>query len=146
MSGRFWLRFAAVVSLLLALAHTVGFTKTKAGAQLTIRRAMEAAPFDLAGSTRTYWDLYVGFGLIISALMLAQAAVLWWLAGQESRHPGESRGLVAVLFLANLAVLGLDWRYLFGAPLVSTAVITLAIGAGLVTLGGRAARPSTVAV
>ncbi|HEX3364813.1 LIC_13387 family protein [Phenylobacterium sp.] len=143
MLGRFWLRTAAIASLLLTLAHTFGFTKTQPGAQLAARRAMEAAPFDLGGSVRTYWDVYVGFGLVISALMLAQAGVLWLLARQDRRHPGEGRAFVAVLFLSNLATLGLDWRYLFAAPQIVSAVITLAIGAAFVTLGQGATQTRT---
>jgi hypothetical protein len=142
MLGRFWLRFAAVTSLLLAAAHTVGFTKTHAGVQLATRKVMEAAPFDLAGSMRTYWDVYVGFGLTISAMMCGQAVVLWLLAQQETRHPGESRPLLAVLFLSNLAVVALSWRYLFIAPQVVSAVIALAIGAAFATMGRPSAQPS----
>jgi hypothetical protein len=141
MLGRFWLRLAAVASLLLAAAHTVGFTQTQPGVQLATRKVMEAAPFDLGGSMRTYWDVYVGFGLTISAMMFGQAVVLWLLARQETRRPGESRPLVAVLFLSSLAVAALSWRYLFIAPQVVSAVITLMIGAAFATLGRSSAQP-----
>lgn len=136
MIGRISLRVAAVLSLLLTIAHTFGFTQAGHDpAQLVARHAMESTLFAAGGSTRTYWDFYVGFGLIISAFILAQGIILWLLAQQDKRRPGERRAIIAVLLLCNLAVLALDWRYLFAAPLIVTAVITVAIGLGLFTVG-----------
>ena len=126
------LRAAAVVSLLLTLAHTRGFQRPGPDpAQFATRKLMEASPFHVMDQMRTYWDLYVGFGLIISALMFMQAALLWFVADAEKRHPGEQRAMIATLLAGNVAVAALDWRYLFIAPVVGGVLIVLATGLAL---------------
>jgi len=132
------LRVASVLTLMLALAHTRGFaTPGHDAAQFATHKVMAANAFHLMNATRTYWDLYIGFGLIISALMIMQAALLWFVADAEKQRPGENKALIATLLVGNLAVFGLDARYLFIAPVVSTGLIVLAIGVALLPLGAR---------
>jgi hypothetical protein len=38
---------------------------------------MKSHHFDAMGFSRTYWDFYYGFGLVISGYLLVQAVMLW---------------------------------------------------------------------
>ena len=77
-----FLRIAAVITLLYFAGHTAGmpwtpYTNPEA---MPILEAMKNHIFEAEGFKGTYWDLYFGFGIIISAFLLVQAAVLWQVA------------------------------------------------------------------
>jgi hypothetical protein len=136
MIGRLSLRLAAFFSLALTVLHTIGFTKPGPdSAQATVRRAMESTAFNLGGSIRTYWDVYLGFGLSISALLLGQTLVLWLLARADAQRPGENRGIIAAMLLGNVLMIVVSTRYLFVAPVISTGLITIPLAVALVTVG-----------
>ena len=81
MSPIFWLRAAAAVTLLYALGHALGglesWSPISANPTLDAMRTFE---FDVMGRMRTYLDFYLGFGHIITVLLLLQAVLLWQLA------------------------------------------------------------------
>jgi hypothetical protein len=46
-----------------------------------LRVAAREFRFDAMGTSRSYLEFYLGFGYVISVLQLAQAVLLWQLAG-----------------------------------------------------------------
>ena len=46
---------------------------------------MRQFQFEAEGVTRTYWEFYIGFGVMISVFLLVQAVMLWQLAAVSRR-------------------------------------------------------------
>lgn len=131
-------RTAAVLILLFALGHSSGFpwSDPEWGVDL---HALQSTHFNVLGASRTYWDFYVGFGLIVS-VFLVFAAVLAW---QLGNLPAQSFRLVRVaawaLALCFAAVTVLNWMYFFVLPIVFSAAITICLVAAA-WLGTRESR------
>jgi hypothetical protein len=75
--------------------------------------------------------------------LLAQAALVWMIAGLASSEPVRARQMAAVLFIANVAQSILAGAYLFTLPLVLSGAVTLCLGAAVVTLSSTSS-PVTV--
>lgn len=105
MNSSIILRVAAVLTLLYCVGHILGmpWTPSTRPQDLAVLDAMKADRFKVAGSTRTYWDFYVGFGLAISGYLALQAIVLWQLAPLAKSAAVRVRPIVAVFFLAFVA-------------------------------------------
>src|ERR1700733_843539 len=74
-----FLRLASVVTLLYCAGHTAGmpWTPYTDSEATSVLETMKGHNFEAEGFKGTYWDLYFGFGLIISVYLLVQAALLW---------------------------------------------------------------------
>ena len=87
-------RIAAVLLVLFAIGHTLGFRQDNPewGATSVIR-AMQAYHFNSQGFNRTYWDFFSAFGLFFSVFVLFAAALAWQLAGFTSETLANLRGI-----------------------------------------------------
>ena len=76
MKASMFYRIAAVLLLLFAVGHTLGFRQSdpKWGVDALLG-SMRSIHFDAQGFTRTYWDFFSAFGLFFSMFLLF-AAVL----------------------------------------------------------------------
>jgi hypothetical protein len=132
-----WLRISAIVTLLYALTHTMGFpwTPVRDGGAQGVIDAMRSVRVVVEGTSRTYWDFYEGFGFAIAGFLAVQAVILWQLASlARSMHPAI-RGIIAaflVAFIFNAAVVG---RYFFAAPVIFDITLVVCLG---IALFGRA--------
>lgn len=135
MKSTFFLRSAAVVTLLLGAGHMLGkpWTPAHDPAAAAVVEAMKSHRIHVMGFDRSYMDFYVGFGLMLGVYLLAQAALLWMLAGFASSEPARTRPIIAVFFIANVAITILAGVYLFALPLVMSGVVTLCLGLAVVT-------------
>lgn len=81
-------RIAAIVSLLFAVGHTVGFLsfQPKSAEGQAALRAM-AIIFSEDGARYSYEGFYRGFGLSCTLAMLLIAAWSWWLGGVAKAAP-----------------------------------------------------------
>ena len=138
-SPTFFLRVASVLSFLHCIGHTIGGVfgvdaspSTPEGAVLN---AMKSTHFDVMGASRSFWDLFFGFGLIISVSSLLQSVLLWQLAGLATIDPGRLRPIVAVFFFANLGYTFLAWRYFFIPPFVGAVLISVVLGLAYLRAG-----------
>jgi hypothetical protein len=88
---------------------------------------MRTIRFDVLGSSRTYWDFFVGAGFFVGIFLLF-AAVLAWQLGGLSRETLRLMPLItwtlAILFV-GLTVL--SWMYLFIVPVTFSALISLCL-------------------
>jgi hypothetical protein len=133
MRARLFLRSAAVLTLLLGVGHMMGRPWTPAhdlGAQVVVA-AMKAHSMHVMGFDRTMMDFYSGFGLICGVNLLAQAVLLWLLADLAGSDPTRARRMAGVFFVLNAAITALAAAYLFTAPLVLSAAVTLCLGAAV---------------
>ena len=96
------LRIAAVLMFLYFAGHTAGapWTPGEAPADIAVVDAMKSNHFLVIGLARSYWDLYFGFGLIISVMQLAQSIVLWQLGSLAKIDAARLRPIIAVFCLS----------------------------------------------
>jgi hypothetical protein len=126
------LRIASIASLLLAAGHTLGGLQSwSPPGDTDVLQAMRSFRFDAEGVSRTYWDFYIGFGLIISVFLLAQAGVLWQLATVSKKDPVQVRPILSMLFISVLANAVLSWKFFFAVPVVLAIAIASSLGLAL---------------
>jgi len=133
MRARLYLRIAAALTLLLGVGHLLGRPWTPAndvGAKVVVA-AMKTHSMHVMGFDRTMMDFYGGFGLMLGVNLLAEAVVLWLVADLASSDRTRARRIAGVLLVMNLAVTVLAAAYLFTAPLVMSAAVTLCLGAAV---------------
>ena len=131
MKAKILYRIAAVLLLLFAVGHTVGFTQTDPswGVDATVA-AMKSVHFDMQGFNRTYYDFFFGFGLFVTVLQVFAALVAWQL-GSLAPETLPSMRLVTWGFAVCFAcILFLSWRYFFAVPLVFSVLIEICLIAG----------------
>ena len=132
------LRIAAVLTLLHGVLHTIGgaFGQPPPGAQETAVLAMKANQFPAMGVMRTYWDFFMGYGLVITVGFLVQAVVFWQLGAMAKTEARRTRPIVMAFFVGYVAYVVLAWRYFFVGPVVFEVVIALCL-LGAWVLAGR---------
>ncbi len=128
MKASMFYRIAAVLLLLFAAGHTSGFpwSDPQWGVDLG---SMRSTHFDILGSSRTYWDFYVGFGLTVTVLLLLAVVLAWQLGGLPAATLALMRGTAWTFALCFAAITVVSWRYLFVIPVVFSIVITLCLTA-----------------
>lgn len=131
MSASILFRIAAVLILLFAIGHTLGFRKTDPAwgvdQQLT---TLQHSTFTVQGGFhRNYLDFYAGFGLFVTVLLLFAAAAAWQLGGLPPATLSQLPWLTWGLALSFAGSLYLSWRYFFIVPIIFSAVIMLCLAA-----------------
>lgn len=101
--------------------------------------AMRIHGFMAEGSEKTRWDLYFGFGVIISGYLLVQAIVLWQLGSMARTDPLRVRPIVASFVVAFPINAVLAWQYVFAVPAVMAVAIAICLALAPVTAGRTAA-------
>jgi hypothetical protein len=121
-------RIAAVLLLLFAVGHTLGFRQSdpKWGVD-TLLDSMRSIHFDVQGFSRTYWDLFVAAGLSVGVLYLFAAILAWQLGGLPAKALALMRGTAWAFALCFAVITVVSWRYLFILPIVLSIVITLCL-------------------
>src|SRR5262249_37338717 len=99
--------------------------------------AMKSNSFEAEGFKGTYWDLYFGFGLIISVYLLLQAVLLWQVASLAKTDAQRVRPIVVSFLIAFAINAALSWKYFFIVPVVLAGLIAICLTFAIV-LAGRA--------
>lgn len=115
-----WLRTVSVMAVVHGLLHTINvlFGSAPAGPAQQALDAMKANHFDAFGSTRSFWDFFLGYGLILTVTMAVQAVVFWQLAAMSKRDPRVGRPLIMTFAIGLIASAAVAGRYFFWAPMV----------------------------
>src|SRR6266403_3537332 len=128
MKASVFYRIAAVLLLLFAVGHTLGFRQSDpqwgVDALLALMRSVH---FDAQGFTRTYWDFFSAFGLFFSVFLLFAAILAWLLGGLPAETLARVRSIAWALAICFVAVTVLSWRYAFTTPIVFSTLITLCL-------------------
>src|SRR5271154_5639205 len=75
-------RVAAVLLLLFAFGHTLGFRQSDPTWGVDpLLASMRSIRFDVQGFSRTYWDLFVAAGFSVGVFYFFAAILAWQLAG-----------------------------------------------------------------
>src|SRR5438132_4754294 len=129
-----FLRIAAVLTLLYCAGHTMGmpWTPYTDPEATSVLEAMKSHSFQAEGFKGTYWDLYFGFGLIITVYLLVQAAVLWQVASLARTDVTRVRPIVVSFLIAFVINAALSWKYFFAVPVVMAGVVAICMPTALV--------------
>lgn len=125
-------RIVAVLLVLYALGHTLGFDKVDPawGVSAPIDQ-LQRITFAAQGTPgRTYWGFYLGFGYFCSVLMLFAAALAWQLGALPPDTLVRLRFIRWAFAIAFLAASVVTWKFFFTAPVAFSALITLGLVAG----------------
>ena len=123
-------RVSAVLLLLFAVGHTLGFRQSDpAWGVDALLGSMRSIHFDLQGFRRTYWDLFVAAGFSVGVLYLFAAVLAWQLGGLPADTLAGMRTTVWALALSFAVITVVSWAYLFTLPIVLSLVITLCLTA-----------------
>jgi len=124
-------RIAAVLLVLFAIGHTLGFRQNNPewGASSVIS-SMQSTHFDAQGFCRTYWDFFSAFGLFFSVFLLFAAVLAWQLGGFPSETLARIRPMAWALAICFVAVTVLSWRYAFTTPIAFSILTTVCLIAG----------------
>lgn len=125
-----WLKIAAGLTMFLAVGHTVGAVlaaPSHGPGEVALREAMRTYRVVEMGIERSYWDFYYGSGWTITALLVAAAAVKWFLAPIARRSPRDTRPIIAALAAGYAGVTIISALYFVTAPIVVSAAITVAL-------------------
>ncbi len=128
MKASMFYRIAAVLLLLFALGHTLGFRQSDPqwGVDALVS-SMRSIHFDVQGFNRTYWDLFVAAGFSVGVLYLFAAILAWQLGGLPAATLALMRGTAWTFALCFAAITVVSWRYLFIVPIAFSIVITLCL-------------------
>jgi hypothetical protein len=132
-----FLRAAAVLTLLYCAGHTMGmpWTPYTDPEATSVLETMKSHSFEAEGFKGTYWDLYFGFGLVISVYLLVQAVVLWLVASLARTDAVRVRPIVVSFLIAFALNAVLSWKYFFVVPVVMAGLIAICLAIALVLAG-----------
>jgi len=123
-------RIAAVLLLLFAAGHTLGFRQSDpAWGVDALLASMRSIHFDVQGFTRTYWDLFEAAGFSVGVLYLFAAILAWQLGSLPPATLALMRGTSWAFALCFGAITVVSWRYLFILPIAFSIAITLCLTA-----------------
>jgi len=130
MKASMFYRIAAVLLLLFAVGHTLGFRQSdpKWGVD-DLLGSMRSIHFDVQGFNRTYWDLFVAAGFSVGVFYLFAAILAWQLGDLPPATLALMRGTAWAFALCFAAITVVSWRYLFILPIAFSIVITLCLTA-----------------
>ena len=130
MKASLFYRIAAVLLLLFAAGHTLGFRESDpAWGVDALLGSMRSIHFDVQGFSRTYWDLFVAAGFSVGVLYLFAAVLAWQLGSLPAQTLGAMRLTAWAFAICFAAIAVVSWRYLFIIPIVFSMVITVCLTA-----------------
>ncbi len=123
-------RIAAVLLLLFAAGHTLGFRQSDPSWGVdALLGSMRSIHFDVQGFKRTYWDLFVAAGFSVGVFYMFAALLAWQLGGLPAATLALMRGTTWAFALCFAAITVVSWRYLFILPIAFSIAVTLCLTA-----------------
>ena len=128
MKASLFYRIAAVLLLLFALGHTLGFRQSDPKWGLdALLGSMRSIHFNLQGFDRTYWDLFEASGFSVGVFYFFAAILAWQLSGLPPATLALLRGTAWAFAACFAAITIVSWRFLFLIPIVFSFLITLCL-------------------
>src|SRR5246500_3050054 len=142
MRASMFYRIAAVLLLLFAAGHTLGFRQSdpRWGVDALLG-SMRSIHFEVQGFNRTYWDLFVAAGFSVGVFYLFGAILAWQLGGLSAATLALMRGTTWAFALCFASITVVSWRYLFILPIAFSTVITLCLTVAAWFSGKQASMP-----
>jgi hypothetical protein len=123
-------RIAAVLLLLFAIGHTVGFRQSDPEWGVdALLGSMRSIHFDVQGFNRTYWDLFEAAGFTVGVFYLFAAVLAWQMSALPVTALALTRGVAWAFAFCFFAITAISWRYLFILPVVFSILISVCLTA-----------------
>ena len=133
MNAKTWLRISAVVSLLLAIGHSLGGRKSwSPNGDLPVLQQMRDNHFDVMGVNRSFYDFYMAFGWSLSIALFMQSILMWQLSGLVTADVARARPMIAVITAAVVASAIIAWLMIFPVPAYFEAALSVCMIVALV--------------
>ena len=130
MRASIFYRIAAVLLLLFAAGHTLGFRQSDpAWGVDALLASMRSIHFNVQGFNRSYWDLFQAAGFSVGVFYLFAAILAWQLGSLPAASLALMRGTAWAFALCFAAITIVSWRFLFILPIAFSIVITLCLAA-----------------
>ncbi len=143
MKASLFYRIAAVLLLLFAVGHTLGFRQSDPQWGVdALLGSMRSIHFDMLGFNRTYWDLFEAAGFSVGVFFLFSAILAWQLGGLPAATLALMRGTAWVFALCFALITVVSCRYLFIIPIAFSSVITLCLTAAAWLSAKQVSTPS----
>jgi hypothetical protein len=136
-----FLRIASVLTFIHAALHTIGgvFGGAAPGVQQATVAVMKANEFQVMGVMRSYWNFYMGLGLVVSVFLTVEAVVFWQLGSLAKTEALRLRPVLATFLVGYLCAAGVSYRYFFAAPVITEILIALCLGLAIASARQAAA-------
>ena len=124
-------RIAAGVLVVFAASHTAGglFGPHAYGTEgEAVFTAMKTVQFPAMGASCTWYQFWLGFGLITTLYLLFAAAVAWHLGGMAPLDRKKALPIGWALFASVVVTAVLSWVYFFPAPGVTATLAAALLG------------------
>lgn len=146
MRASMFYRIAAVLLLLFAVSHTLGFRQSDPtwGVDALVS-SMRSIHFDVLGANRTYWDFFVGAGFSVGVLYLFAAVLAWQLGSLPAATLALMRGTAWAFALSFAAIAIVSWRHLFIIPVAFSTAITACLTAAA-WISPKQVAPDSIAI
>jgi hypothetical protein len=143
MSARLVYRIAAVLLVLFAVGHSLGFSQADPKWGLdALLASLRATRFDADGFARTWWDFYLATGYIAGLFYLFAAVLAWQLGGLPGAALARLRATTWGFALCFTAITAVSWRHLFLIPIAFSAAITLSLSLAAWLAGREGSDPA----
>ncbi len=130
MRASMFYRSAAILLLLFALGHTLGFRQSDPGWGVdALLASMRSIHFEVQGFNRTYWDLFVAAGFSVGVFYLFAAILAWQLGSLPADTLALMRGTAWAFAFCFALITVVSWRYLFILPIAFSILITICLTA-----------------
>src|SRR3954447_2707396 len=118
MKASIFYRVAAVLLLLFAVGHTLGFRASDPQWSTdALLGSMRSIHFDVQGFNRTYWDFFVAAGFSVGVLYLFAAILAWQFGSLPVETLARMRGTAWAFALSFAVITVVSWRHLFVIPI-----------------------------
>jgi len=130
MKASVFYRIAAVLLLLFAVGHTLGFRQSDPSWGVdALLSSMRTIHFGVQGFHRSYWDFFVAAGFSVGVLYLFAAILAWQLGGLPAATLARMRATTWAFALCFAAIAVVSWIHLFIIPIAFATLITLCLTA-----------------
>ena len=121
-------RMAAILLLLFAIGHTLGFRQSDPAWHAdAVVGAMQSLHFDIQGFRRSYWDFFEGSGFCVGVFFVFSAILAWQLGGVPAATRAQLRVAAWAFASCFVAIAVLSWLFLFAIPIAFSTLIAASL-------------------
>ena len=133
-----FLRIASIIALIQYSAHAFLFlsaTPKHGQDEISLIEAMKSHHWNFAGFDHSYWDFYLGYGLLVILWGFIEVLLLWQLSILAKNVSIRLKPIIALLLLVNVGHAVLTLRYFFLVPAIFDLIVALFLGFAFISIG-----------
>lgn len=128
MKASLFYRIAAVLLLLFAVGHTIGFRQSDPTWGVdALLGSLRSIHFGVMGFQRSFWDFFVAAGFSVGVFYLFAAILAWQLGGLPPATLSLMRATAWAFAICFGAIAVVSLIYLFIIPIAFSILITLCL-------------------